>query len=319
MKLLITGGSGFIGSNFIHYIFEKYPDYEIVNMDKLTYAGNPENLRKVENNPNYRFVRGDICNSGVVDTASRGVDAVLNFAAETHVDRSIQDADAFVRTNVLGTHVLLEVIRKNKIKKFVHISTDEVYGSIKEGSFKETNMLNPSNPYSASKAGADLLVNSYWKTFGLPVMVTRSANNYGPYQYPEKVIPLFITNGLEDKTFPLYGDGMNVRDWLYVKDNCRAIDMVLHKGREGEIYNISSGVEMPNIELTKTILSLLGKPETLIKPVQDRLGHDRRYSLDSSKITGELGWKPEYDFRKALKETILWYVGNKPLWTKLKK
>ncbi len=316
---MVTGGCGFIGSNFIHYIFEKYPDYKITNLDKMTYAGNLENLRSVEVNPNYRFIRGDICNVGIVNSAARDVDVILNFAAETHVDRSIQDADAFVRTNVFGVYALLEAVKKNKVKRFIHISTDEVYGSINTGSFKETDILEPSSPYSASKAGADLLVKSYRTTFNLPVIITRSSNNYGPYQYPEKVIPLFITNALEDKPVPLYGDGRNVRDWLYVKDNCRAIDTVMHKGRDGEIYNIGGGVEMPNIELTKTILSFIGKPETLIKPVQDRPGHDRRYSIDSSKLTSELGWKPEYDFKKGIKETIRWYVGNKSWWTRLRK
>jgi len=319
MKLLVTGGAGFIGSNFIRYIFEKYPGYRIINLDKLTYAGNIENLRGIENNPNYRFVRGDICDGSVVNNLMGEVDSVINFAAETHVDRSIADASDFIKTDVFGTYVLLETLKKRKnVKKLVFISTDEVYGSIESGSFKETDSLNPTNPYSASKASSDLLVNAYLSTFKLPVIITRSANNIGPYQYPEKVVPLFITNLMEDKQVPLYGDGLNRREWLYVIDNCRAIDLVLHKGKEGQVYNVSGGNEVSNIELTKMILSLLNKPETFIKYVADRPGHDRRYSIDSTKIKSELGWQPEYDLKKSVKETVKWYLNNKQWWAKIK-
>jgi dTDP-glucose 4,6-dehydratase len=319
MKILVTGGAGFIGSNFIHWMIENHPFYKIINLDKLTYAGNLDNLKDIEKNANYKFVKGDICDAKIVNTLIKGVDAVLNFAAETHVDRSISDAAAFIKTDVFGAYVLLEAVKKHNTKRFIQISTDEVYGSVIKGSFKETDMLNPTNPYSASKAGAELLVNSYRNTFKLPVIVTRSSNIFGPYQYPEKMMPLFITNAIEGKPLPLYGDGKNVRDWLYVKDNCRGIDLVLHKGRDGQIYNISGGNETQNIKLTRTILSIMGKPESLIKPVRDRLGHDRRYSIDSGKIRKELGWKPEQNFRVSLEDTVKWYVNNKSWWRKLKK
>lgn len=319
MKILVTGGAGFIGSNFIHYMIENHPSYKIINLDKLTYAGNLDNLKDVEENTNYKFVKGDICDAKTVNALIKGVDAVLNFAAETHVDRSISDAAAFIKTDVFGAYILLEAVKKHNTKRFIQISTDEVYGSIIKGSFKETDTLNPTNPYSASKAGAELLVNSYRNTFKLPVIVTRSSNIFGPYQYPEKMMPLFITNAIEGKSLPLYGDGKNVRDWLYVKDNCRGIDLVLHKGKDGQIYNISGGNETQNIKLTRTILSIMGKPESLIKPVRDRLGHDRRYSIDSGKIRKELGWKPEQDFRVSLEATVKWYENNKSWWKKLKK
>jgi len=318
MRLLVTGGAGFIGSNFIRYIIKKYPKYEVINLDKLTYAGNLDNLKDIENSSNYIFVKGDICDRGIVDGLSKDVDAIVNFAAQTHVDRSIIDASDFINTNIGGTHSLLEATKSHKISRLVHCSTDEVYGSIDEGSFRETSPLNPSSPYAASKAAADMLVCSYWITHHLPVIITRSSNNFGPYQYPEKIIPLFITNALEDKPVPLYGDGMNVRDWLYVIDNCEGIDLILHRGKEGEIYNIGGGNELSNIDLTRMVLKILRKPESLIQPVKDRPGHDRRYSLDYSKIERELGWTPRFDFDRALDETVKWYVDNQWWWKKLK-
>jgi len=318
MKLLVTGGAGFIGSNFIRYMLKKYPDYKITNLDKLTYAGKGDNLRDIQNNPNYRFLKGDICDERVVNNLAGENDVIVDFAAETHVDRSIVKPDDFIRTNIYGTYTLLEAVRSKKVKRYVHISTDEVYGSIEKGSFNEGSPLKPSSPYSASKAGGDLLINSYVTTYRLPVMITRSSNAFGPYQYPEKVIPLFITNALENKPLPLYGDGMNVRDWLFVLDNCEAIDTVLHKGEDGEIYNIAGGNEIPNIELTKLILEIMNKPQTMIKPVQDRPGHDRRYSLDSTKIKKSLGWCARHNLREALKETVRWYIENQPWWKKLK-
>lgn len=315
--ILITGGAGFIGSNFVHYILEKYPDYRVKVLDKLTYAGNLDNLRDVMDDKRFTFIKGDICDKELVKKVAKDVDYIVNFAAETHVDRSILDSEAFIRTDILGTYTLLEVVRELNIERFVQISTDEVYGSITEGSFKEDAPLNPSSPYAASKAGADLLVNAYWVTYKLPVLITRSSNNYGPYQYPEKLIPLFITNALEDKPLPLYGDGMNVRDWLYVKDNCEAIDLVLHKGEPGEIYNIGGDNERTNIEITKRILAILGKPESLIRYVADRKGHDRRYSIDSTRIHN-LGWRPRTDFDKGLEETVRWYVDNRWWWERIK-
>lgn len=315
--ILITGGAGFIGSNFVHYILEKYPDYRVKVLDKLTYAGNLDNLRDVMDDKRFTFIKGDICDKELVKKVAKDVDYIVNFAAETHVDRSILDSEVFIRTDILGTYTLLEVVRELNIERFVQISTDEVYGSITEGSFKEDAPLNPSSPYAASKAGADLLVNAYWVTYKLPVLITRSSNNYGPYQYPEKLIPLFITNALEDKPLPLYGDGMNVRDWLYVKDNCEAIDLVLHKGEPGEIYNIGGDNERTNIEITKRILAILGKPESLIRYVADRKGHDRRYSIDSTRIHN-LGWHPRTDFDKGLEETVRWYVDNRWWWERIK-
>ena len=318
MRLLVTGGAGFIGSNFIRHIIKKYPQNEIINLDKLTYAGNLDNLKDIENNSNYTFVKGDICDRKIVNELSKDVEAIVNFAAQSHVDRSIIDASDFIRTNIDGTYNLLEAAKRYSISRFVQISTDEVYGSIGKGSFKETDSLSPSSPYAASKAAADMLVYSYWVTFNLPVIVVRSCNNFGSYQYPEKIISLFITNALENKHLPLYGDGMNVRDWLYVLDNCEAIDLVLHKGKKGEIYNIGGGNELKNIDLTKMVLNILGKPESLIQPVKDRPGHDRRYSLDCSKIRRELGWTPRFDFERALKETVKWYRDNQWWWKKLK-
>jgi dTDP-glucose 4,6-dehydratase len=317
MKLLVTGGSGFIGCNFIRHMMGKYPSYDIVNLDKLTYAGNPENLRDLENSPRYTFIKGDICDSSAVDTAMKDVDYVVHFAAESHVDRSIADSSAFIRTNVLGTHTMLEGALKHKVKKFVHISTDEVYGSIMDGSFKETDILTPSSPYSSSKAGSDLLALSYHITHKLPVMVTRCTNNFGPYQYPEKLIPLFVTNLLEGKKVPVYGTGTNIRDWIYVLDHCKAVDFVLHNGSPGEIYNIGGGAEKTNVEITKKIIALLGKDESAIEYVKDRPGHDLRYSLDCSKLK-KMGWKPEYSFDEALRNTVEWYVEHRPWWETLK-
>jgi dTDP-glucose 4,6-dehydratase len=318
MKLLVTGGAGFIGSNFIRYILGKHRGCAVVNLDKLTYAGNLDNLRDVESDPRYRFVKGDITDEGLVDTLVReGIDTIINFAAETHVDRAIGHAGDFIRTDVDGAFVLLESARKHGVKKFVQISTDEVYGSIERGSFRETDPLMPRNPYAASKAGADRLAYSYWATYRLPVIITRASNNFGPYQYPEKVIPLFVTNALRDIPLPLYGDGMNVRDWLFVLDHCEAIEFLLRKGADGEVYNIGGGNEMPNIELTNFILDYLQKPRTLIKPVKDRQGHDRRYSLDCSRLR-QLGWRPRTKFKKALRETIDWYMRNEWWWEKLK-
>jgi len=317
MRILVTGGCGFIGSNFIRGMLKKYPAYKIVNLDKLTYCGNPDNLRDVALDKRYTFIKGDICDKKVVEKIVKDCNVIINFAAESHVDRSIEDASEFIRTNIHGVYVLLESGKRHNIKRFIQISTDETYGSISKGSFKETSPIRPNSPYSAAKAGGDHLAMAYYMTFKTPVIITRSSNNFGPYQYPEKVIPLFITNLLANKPVPLYGDGMNVRDWLYVMDNCSAIDLVLHKGKIGEVYNIGGNFEIPNIELTKIILKDLGKTDKMIRYVTDRLGHDRRYSLDSSKIR-KLGWKPSKDFNIAIKETINWYKTNTTWWQKLK-
>ena len=319
-KLLVTGGMGFIGSNFIRFMLKKHPDYQIVNLDKLTYAGNPENLRDIEHLDNYKFIKGDICDPEVVQEAMKGCDGVVHFAAETHVDRSIHDAGEFIKADVFGTFVLLERARREDIKRFVQISTDEVYGTIPpKKSSKEDDPLMPRNPYSASKAGADRLAYSYFATYALPVVITRSSNNFGPYQHPEKLIPLFVTNILRGKKVPLYGDGKNVRDWLYVLDNCEAIDLVLRKGKNGEVYNIGGRNEKENIVITMKILEMLGKDESWIEYVQDRLGHDRRYSLDWGKIKREMGWMPEIDFEERLKKTVEWYEENVGWWKKLLK
>lgn len=317
MKILITGGLGFIGSNFIRYILDKYPNYEVINLDKVTYAANFANLRDIENDRRYKFIKGDICQAKIVNQIMKNVDYVVHLAAESHVDRSIIGAEDFIQTNVYGTYVLLEAARKYKIKKFLFISTDEVYGSIAKGKFKETNLLLPNSPYAASKASADLLSRSYFKTHNLPVLITRSSNNYGPWQFPEKLIPLFVTQLIENKKVPVYGDGKQVRDWLYVLDNCAGIDLVLHQGKIGEIYNIGADCEKENIEITKIILKELNQNESMIKYVKDRLGHDRRYALNSSKIK-RLGWKPEYRFNQALKQTINWYKNNQEWWQKIK-
>ena len=317
MKILITGGLGFIGSNFIRYILDKYPNYEVINLDKVTYAANFANLRDIENDRRYKFIKGDICQAKIVNQIMKKVDYVVHLAAESHVDRSIIGAEDFIQTNIYGTYVLLEAARKYKIKKFLFISTDEVYGSIAKGKFKETNLLLPNSPYAASKASADLLSRSYFKTHDLPVLITRSSNNYGPWQFPEKLIPLFVTQLIENKKVPVYGDGKQVRDWLYVLDNCTGIDLVLHQGKIGEIYNIGADCEKENIEITKIILKELNQNESMIKYVKDRLGHDRRYALNSSKIK-RLGWKPEYRFNQALKQTIDWYKNNQEWWKKIK-
>ena len=317
-RILVTGGMGFIGSNFIRYLLNTHPEYEIVNLDKLTYAGNPENLRDIEDRTNYSFIKGDICDPETVKEAMRGCDAVVHFAAESHVDRSIENAGEFIRTDVYGTFVLLERARREGISKFVQISTDEVYGTISPGkSSKENDPLMPRNPYSASKAGADRLAYSYFATYDVPVVITRSSNNFGPYQYPEKLIPLAITNLLRGKKVPLYGDGRNVRDWLYVTDNCRAIDLVLHKGRVGEVYNVGGGNERENIVVIENILEILHMSKEWIEFVEDRPGHDRRYFLDCTKIQRELGWTPEENFETALRKTVEWYVENKEWWKKL--
>lgn len=314
---MVTGGAGFIGSNFIHYILKKYPYYEVINYDKLTYAGNLDNLKGLENNPNYEFVHGDIDDIDKVVDVMRGCHLVLNFAAESHVDRSIQSSREFIKTNVLGLQSLLDAAKFLKIARFIQISTDEVYGSRTKGFFKESDRLKPSSPYSASKAAADLLCYSYWVTYKMPIIITRSSNNFGPYQYPEKLIPLLITNALEDKPLPIYGDGQNVRDWLYVEDNCAAIDLVMHQGVDGQIYNIGGGNEFTNLTIAETVLEQLKKPKSLIKFVADRPGHDFRYAIDTSKVKA-LGWQPKHDFKSALKKTIAWYQENKEWWQKLK-
>jgi dTDP-glucose 4,6-dehydratase len=313
MRLLVTGGAGFIGTNFVKYTLRKYPGYQILNLDKLTYAGNLENLQDLEQEPRHRFVRSDICDAVAVDELVReGVDAVVNFAAETHVDRSIEEPNAFIITNVLGTQTLLEAVRKYRVKRYVQVSTDEVYGSLGPADyFHETTPVNPSSPYSASKAAADLLVQAYFSTYKLPVLVTRCSNNYGPYQFPEKLIPLLISNALNNLPLPLYGDGLHVRDWLYVEDHCRAIDLVLHDGVEGEVYNIGGNDERQNLEVARTILKLLHRPESLIMFVKDRPGHDRRYAIDAAKIRNDLRWRPSVPFEEGIRRTILWYQKNR--------
>ncbi|MCL6087167.1 MAG: dTDP-glucose 4,6-dehydratase [Actinobacteria bacterium] len=299
---------------------KKYSEYNIINLDKLTYAGNLENLKSIENKPNYRFIKGDIADIKIVGEIFAGnkIDAVVNFAAESHVDRSIDNPGVFIQTDIYGTYVLLEAVKKHKTGLFFQISTDEVYGSILNGSFKEDDPLLPNSPYSASKAGAEMIVRSFYKTYGTPIVITRTSNNFGPYQFPEKVIPLFVTNLIDDIKVPLYGDGLNVRDWIYVEDNCRAIDIVLHKGVTGEIYNVGGGNEKPNIWITKKLIELTGKSESMIEPVADRLGHDRRYSIDCSKIEKEFGWAPEYNFEEALEKTVYWYINNEKWWRPLK-
>jgi len=321
-NLLVTGGAGFIGSNFIRFILKKRPGYRIVNLDKLTYAGNPDSLKDVESNPNYRFVKGDICDAELVNKVVKEnkIDAIVHFAAESHVDRSINEPFVFVKTNVLGTQVLLEAARRNGNIRFHHISTDEVFGSLgPKGCFNEKTTPAPSSPYSASKAASDHLVNSYFRTYGLPTTITNCSNNYGPYQYPEKIIPLFITNLIDGKKVPLYGTGKNVRDWLHVLDHCRAVDLVLHEGTAGETYCVGGGCEKNNAELTKLILKEFGRDETFIERVKDRKGHDFRYAIDFRKIKRELGWTPRIDFKTGLKETIKWYMDNEAWWRRLKR
>ena len=317
MRLVVTGGAGFIGSNFVRFMLRRYDDLEVVNLDKLTYAGNLENLRDVEDDPRYAFVKGDICDAAVVRAALEGADAVVNFAAETHVDRSISDPQDFIRTDVLGTHTLLEAVRELGISRYVQISTDEVYGSTEAGSFTEESDLAPSSPYSASKAGADLLVLAYHRTYAAPVLITRSSNNYGPWQYPEKIIPLFITNAIDEQALPVYGDGLNVRDWLHVDDNCAGIDTVLRQGALGEVYNIGGGNEVENLAVTRGILELLGRNPELIRFVTDRPGHDRRYSIDCGKLQA-LGWHPQTPFGSGLESTVSWYRDNPDWWRKIK-
>lgn len=312
MKLLVTGGAGFIGSNFVLYMIKNYPNYEIINVDALTYAGNLENLRSIEQHSNYSFVKADIAKRSELEPLfQQGIDAVINFAAESHVDRSILHPEIFVQTNILGTQTLLDLTKQYNVTKFVQVSTDEVYGTLGEtGLFTEDTPIVPNSPYSASKAGADLLVRAYHETFGLNVNITRCSNNYGPYQFPEKLIPLMIQNALQDKPLPVYGDGLNVRDWLYVEDHCSAIDLVLHKGVNGEVYNVGGRNERNNLQVVRTILEELGKPESLISYVKDRLGHDRRYAIDADKIRNELGWQPKFNYEDGIKETIRWYLSN---------
>ena len=311
MKLLVTGGAGFIGSCFVRHILNKYKDYKVINLDALTYAGNIENLDDVKNNSNYKFVHGNICDKKLVRELVNEVDAVINFAAESHVDRSITGPEIFIETNVQGTLNLLQASKETNIQRFLQVSTDEVYGTLgKDGYFYETTPLAPNSPYSASKAGADLLVRAYYETYKMPVLNTRCSNNYGPYQYPEKLIPFFISKLLRNEKVPVYGDGLNVRDWLYVYDHCSAIDTVLHKGRVGEVYNIGGHNEKTNLEITQIILEAMGKDESSIEYVQDRLGHDRRYAIDNHKIQTELGWQPSLTFEEGIKLTIDWYLNN---------
>jgi dTDP-glucose 4,6-dehydratase len=316
-KLLVCGGAGFIGSTFIRRMLAARPEVQIVNLDKLTYAGNLDNLRSVEADPRYRFVQADICDRETVTAAAEGVDALVNFAAETHVDRSIAEPEAFLHTDIIGTHTLLEVVRELGIGRMIQVSTDEVYGSIDEGSFTEDHPIAPSSPYSASKAGGDLQVLAYHRTYGLPVMITRGSNTYGSHQYPEKLIPLFVTNGIEGEKLPLYGDGLNVRDWLHADDHADAIDFVLEHGRPGEVYNVGGGNERTNLEITGIILDELGLEESAIRRVTDRPGHDRRYSLDSSKLEA-LGWHPVVEFEQGLRSTINWYRDHEWWWKKIK-
>ncbi len=318
-KVLVTGGAGFIGSNFVRYALRQHPDWRVTTLDKLTYCGRLENLHDVADDPRHRFVKADIRDAAVSAPLVRESHIVVHFAAESHVDRSIQSADEFIQTDVLGTFALLEAARGAKaLRRFVQISTDEVYGSVPTGASKETDELLPRNPYSASKAAADRLAYSYWATYKVPVVITRASNNYGPYQFPEKVIPLFITNALEDQGLPLYGDGLNVRDWLHVEDHCRALDLVIEKGLDGQVYNIGGGNEVPNVDLTRRILALLGKPESLIRPVADRPGHDRRYALDTTKLQA-LGWTPRCEFDAGLAATVEWYKANPWWWEPIKR
>ena len=318
VEVLVTGGAGFIGSNFVRYALRTHPDWRVTTLDKLTYCGRLENLQDVMADPRHRFVKGDIGDELVSAPLVRASEIVVHFAAETHVDRSLQSAGEFIHTDVFGTFVLLEAARQApNLRRFVQISTDEVYGSVPTGASKETDELRPRNPYSASKAGADRLAYSYWATYHVPVVITRASNNYGPHQFPEKVIPLFITNALEDRGLPLYGDGLNVRDWLHVDDHCRGVDLLLEKGEPGEVYNIGGGNEIPNVEWTRRILHLTGKPATLITPVADRVGHDRRYALDTTKLAS-LGWAPQVAFADGLRATVDWYQGNRWWWEPIK-
>ena len=318
-NILVTGGAGFIGSNFVRYMVEKYSEYHIINLDALTYCGNLENLKDIEDKDNYTFVKGDIRDKAIVDELVEKSDYVINFAAESHVDRSIADPEIFIKSNVLGTQVLLNAAKEHGVEKYIQISTDEVYGTLgKTGYFTEDTPLQPNSPYSASKAGGDLIARAYYETFGLPVNITRCSNNYGPYQFPEKLIPLMISNALEDKKLPVYGDGKNVRDWLHVHDHCSAIDLVLHDAKPGDVYNIGGNNEKQNIEIVKLILSELDRDESLIEFVTDRLGHDRRYAIDSTKIQEELSWSPEYTFEVGIRKTIQWYLDNQDWMSQVK-
>ena len=317
--IMVTGGAGFIGSNFVRYMLGKHSEYRIVVFDKLTYAGNLDNLKDIESDPRYTFVKGDICDAKLVESTmeKHGIEAIVNFAAETHVDRSLLEPDSFLRTDVFGTYVLLEACRKFPIQRFVQISTDEVYGEVLHGSSREDDPVAPRSPYSASKAAADMMVKAYHTSYGIPAVITRGSNNFGPYQYPEKFIPLFVTNAIDDQPLPVYGDGKQVRDWIYVLDHCQAIDLVLHKGRAGEIYNIGGNNERYNLEIVDIILKELNKPASLIKHVVDRPGHDRRYSLDCTKMMS-LGWQPGYAFEAAMQDTIRWYCQSEWWWRKIK-
>jgi dTDP-glucose 4,6-dehydratase len=318
VRVLVTGGAGFIGSNFVRHALAAHPDWHVTTLDKLTYAGRLENLASVKDDPRHRFVKGDVADAAVAAPLVAASDVVVHFAAETHVDRSIRDAGEFIRTDVYGTFVLLEAARENRgLRRFVQISTDEVYGSVAQGSSRETDELRPRNPYSASKAGADRLAYSYWATYGVPVVVTRASNNYGPYQFPEKIIPLFITNLIDGMAVPLYGDGLNERDWLHVDDHCRAIDLLIDRGTSGEVYNIGGGNQVRNLDLTHRILELVGRPASLVRPVADRPGHDRRYSLDTAKLAA-LGWSPQERFETGLAKTVAWYRENEWWWRPIK-
>jgi len=319
-NLLITGGAGFIGSNFVRYVLSRHPDLTVVNFDKLTYAGNLENLEDVEDNPQYRFVKGDICDRSLVEATVKQyhIDTIVHLAAESHVDRSILGSAEFIQTNVVGTHILLDVAKEMGIERFLHVSTDEVYGSLgPTGKFTEETPLHPNSPYSASKAASDLLALAYQHTHGVPVIVTRCSNNYGPYQFPEKLIPLMIVNALNNKPLPVYGDGLNVRDWLHVEDHCAALDVVLHRGKVGEVYNIGGNNEWKNIDIVKLIVKLLEKPESLITFVKDRPGHDRRYAIDATKIRQQLGWVPQRTFEEGLRETVEWYITHQSWWKRV--
>jgi len=322
MRMLVTGGAGFIGSNFIHYILKKYSDYKIVNLDLLTYAGNLENLKDVENDPNYEFVKGDIADNNLVNNLVKNVDIIINFAAESHVDRSISDSKAFIRTNIMGTHVLLEAARQHGNIRFHHISTDEVFGSLgpKDAPFNENTPYDPSSPYSASKAASDHLARAYFHAYNLPITISNCSNNYGPYQFPEKLIPLFITNLIEGKKVPLYGDGMNIRDWLFTEDHCEAIDLIVHKGKIGETYCVGGNSEKTNLEIAQTLIKLIlgSEASKRIEFVKDRPGHDRRYAINFSKIKNELGWEPKITFNEGIQKTVDWYKKNRDWWTKIK-
>lgn len=319
MKLLITGGCGFIGSNFIRHISNKYPEYELINLDALTYAGNPDNLRDIKTGSSYRFVSGNIEDINLVRDLVSEVDCVIHFAAESHVDRSIIDAQPFLMTNVLGTNAMLNAAKGAEVKRFIHISTDEVYGTLgDEGIFTEETPLRPNSPYAASKASGDMLVRAYHETYGFPAIIVRPSNNYGPYQFPEKFIPLMITNLMDNEPIPVYGEGRNVRDWLFVEDNCRAIDIILHEGKDGEVYNVGGSAEMRNMDIVKKVLNIMGKDESFITFVKDRPGHDYRYALDNSKIIRELGWRPSVDIEKLIIKTISWYKDNEWWWRPLK-